>query len=75
MKWVRRWTDIHPPEINYQSVVKDIITAVGITPGFFLALNVANLIALCGLLLGSSGRCASHRSWDRSSALVLLCHR
>ena len=50
----RGWTDIHSPKINHQSVVKDTITDVEITPGYFLALNVANLIALCGLLLGSS---------------------
>ena len=50
----RGWTDIHSPKIYHQSVVKDTITDVEITPGYFLALNVANLIALCGLLLGSS---------------------
>ncbi len=48
------WADSHAPEINHQAVVKDIIAEVEITPGYFLALNVANLIALCGLLLGSS---------------------
>lgn len=54
IKWMRGWVDSHAPEINHQAVVKDIIAEVEITPGYFLALNVANLIALCGLLLGSS---------------------
>jgi uncharacterized hydrophobic protein (TIGR00271 family) len=51
---LRRWLARHTPEINHQAVVKDILAEVEITPGYFLALNVANLIALCGLLLGSS---------------------
>lgn len=54
IKWMRAWVDRHAPEINHQAVVKDVIAEVEITPGYFLALNVANLIALCGLLLGSS---------------------
>jgi uncharacterized hydrophobic protein (TIGR00271 family) len=51
---LRDWADSHAPRINHQAVVKDIHAEVEITPGYFLSLNVANLIALCGLLLGSS---------------------
>lgn len=51
---LRQWLNRHTPHISHQAVVRDIGAEVEITPGYFLALNIANLIALCGLLLGSS---------------------
>lgn len=41
-------------KINPNAVTKDIFSEVEITAGYFFILTVANLIALCGLIMNSS---------------------
>ena len=49
-----RWLHEQTSKINSNSVIKDILSEVEITTGYFFVLTVANLIALCGLIMNSS---------------------
>lgn len=40
--------------INHEGVIKDVYQEVEITPGYFLMLSLANLIALTGLIVNSA---------------------
>jgi uncharacterized hydrophobic protein (TIGR00271 family) len=51
---LKGWLSEQASKINQNAVVKDIFSEVEITAGYFFALTVANLIALCGLILNSS---------------------
>jgi len=44
-----RWRQGRAASINPKSVVKDVQPETEASAGYFLALSVANLIALCGL--------------------------
>ncbi|TWJ16549.1 TIGR00341 family protein [Geobacter argillaceus] len=50
----RGWLSEQASSINPNAVIKDIYSEVEITAGYFFVLTVANLIALCGLIMNSS---------------------
>lgn len=51
---LQRRRDDAASRINHEGVIKDIYQEVEITPGYFLMLSLANLIALTGLLVNSA---------------------
>lgn len=52
--YVRQRLEKMASQINHRSVIKDIYTEVDISPGYFLFLTLANLIALTGLITNST---------------------
>ncbi|MDA8121989.1 MAG: TIGR00341 family protein [Deltaproteobacteria bacterium] len=48
-----KWREGKAASINPKTVVKDVLSETEISAGYFLALSIANLIALCGLLTNS----------------------
>jgi len=52
--YVRHRLEKMASQINHRSVIKDIYTEVDISPGYFLFLTLANLIALAGLITNST---------------------
>ncbi|MBZ0158205.1 MAG: DUF389 domain-containing protein [Alphaproteobacteria bacterium] len=50
---VRHWLQKKADSVNRPAVIRDIYKEVDISAGFFLIATIANLIALCGLLLNS----------------------
>lgn len=51
---IRQWLREHADDINHNAVRGDIFANAEISLGYLFILSVANLIALCGLLLNSS---------------------
>lgn len=51
---LKGWLHEQAARINPGAVIKDILSEVEITAGYFFILTIANLIALCGLLMNSS---------------------
>jgi uncharacterized hydrophobic protein (TIGR00271 family) len=51
---IREWLRGHTAGINHNSVRSGVFAEGEISVGYFFVLNVANLIALCGLLMNSS---------------------
>ena len=51
---LKRWQNEQASRINPNVVAKDIFAEVEISAGYFFVLTVANLIALCGLIMNSS---------------------
>ncbi|MBT0653435.1 TIGR00341 family protein [Geomobilimonas luticola] len=51
---VRAWLLSQSEKINHRGVIKDVFAEGEMSAGYIFSLNVANLIALCGLLVNSS---------------------
>jgi uncharacterized hydrophobic protein (TIGR00271 family) len=51
--FISRWREKKAASINPKAVVKDVLSETEVSAGYFLALSIANLIALCGLLTDS----------------------
>jgi len=51
---IRQYLARMASQVNQRSVIKNIYTEVGISPGYFLFLTLANLIALAGLITNSA---------------------
>lgn len=51
--FIKKWLNEKASSINQRNVVKDIYPEVEISPGYFLVLTIANLIALSGLITNS----------------------
>src|SRR5664279_3492710 len=49
----KRWLSRYASKVEREAVVKNVYTEVNITPGYFIILTIANLIALCGLITNS----------------------
>jgi uncharacterized hydrophobic protein (TIGR00271 family) len=54
ISFVRDWAHSHASVINQNAVKGTVFAEAEISSGYLFILNVANLIALCGLLLNSS---------------------
>lgn len=48
-----KWRESKAASINPKAVMKDVQSETEVSAGYFLALSIANLIALCGLLTDS----------------------
>jgi uncharacterized hydrophobic protein (TIGR00271 family) len=51
---LKRWSASQSPRTDRQKVVKEIYSEIHMSPGYFLSLIIANLIALLGLITNSS---------------------
>lgn len=51
---LKGWLREQVANINPGAVIRDILSEIEITAGYFFILTVANLIALCGLIMNSS---------------------
>lgn len=54
LRYLKRKREDQVSQINRESVIKDIYENVEISAGYFLLLSLANLIALCGLIVNSA---------------------
>ncbi|MEQ8161455.1 MAG: DUF389 domain-containing protein, partial [Smithellaceae bacterium] len=50
---IKKWLIDKYPVVNHKEIIKDIYGEVDISIGYLLVLTLANLIALCGLLINS----------------------
>ena len=50
---IKKWLSDKYPVVNHKEIIKDIYGEVDISIGYLLVLTLANLIALCGLLINS----------------------
>ncbi|BCB95429.1 membrane protein [Dissulfurispira thermophila] len=50
---LRQWLEKQSSKVNHRDVIKDVYQEVHISPGYFVMLTLANLIALAGLLQNS----------------------
>ncbi|MEN6375363.1 MAG: TIGR00341 family protein [Smithella sp.] len=50
---IKKWLSDKYPVVNHKEIIKDIYGEVDVTLGYLLILTLANLIALCGLLINS----------------------
>lgn len=50
---IKKWLSDKYPVVNHRDIIKDIYGEADITLGYLLILTLANLIALCGLLINS----------------------
>jgi uncharacterized hydrophobic protein (TIGR00271 family) len=54
IRLIREWLRKYTADINHNAVMAGVFAEGEISVGYFFVLNVANLIALCGLLMNSS---------------------
>lgn len=54
MNWIKRRLKKNAAAINHEAVIKDIVQETHVSPGYFLTLTLANLIALSGLIINSA---------------------
>lgn len=52
--FIKKWLEKKAAIINHNAVIKDIYLEVDISPGYFLTLTIANLIALSGLITNNT---------------------
>jgi len=52
--FIKKWLEKKAVIINHNAVIKDIYLEVDISPGYFLTLTIANLIALSGLITNNT---------------------
>ncbi|MEQ8160340.1 MAG: TIGR00341 family protein [Smithellaceae bacterium] len=50
---IKKWLSDKYPVVNHKEIIKDIYGEADISIGYLLVLTLANLIALCGLLINS----------------------
>lgn len=50
---IKKWLSDRYPIVNHKEIIKDIYGEAEISVGYLLVLTLANLIALCGLLINS----------------------
>jgi uncharacterized hydrophobic protein (TIGR00271 family) len=51
---IKKWLENNAAKVDQRSILKNVYAEVEISPGYFLILNIANLIALSGLITNSS---------------------
>ncbi|MBI4378577.1 MAG: TIGR00341 family protein [Nitrospinae bacterium] len=52
--FIKHWLEKKAALINHKAVIKDLYLEVDISPGYFLTLTIANLIALNGLITNNT---------------------